>query len=93
MSWNSNRGRSTSTAARGYGTAHRRERQRRLPLYSSADPCGACGRPLGPDRRLWHLPHSDDRTHYLPGFWCAPCNLTDGARRGRARQTSTRLQW
>jgi hypothetical protein len=79
--WNANRPR-YNTTARGYGTAHQAERKRRLALYGPDDPCGACGRPLGPNRRLWHLPHSADRTHYLSGFWCAPCNVKEGAQRG-----------
>lgn len=100
MPWSSSRPK-TNTTERGYGSAHQAERKRRLPRYTEHDPCGRCGRPLGPDRRRWHLPHSEDRTHYLPGFWCAPCNWQDGAqrgarianrRRGQARHV-TPLRW
>jgi hypothetical protein len=42
---------------------------------------GPCGKPLGPDVRLWHVPHNADRTGYLPGIWCAPCNRSEAASR------------
>lgn len=72
--------------ARGYGRAHDLERARRLRHTRATDPCGNCGRPLGPDTTRWHLPHTPDRTGYLPGMWCAPCNVKDGARRGARRR-------
>lgn len=84
MPWSSNRPKASSTA-RGYGTAHQAERKRRLKQHDEHSPCGRCGRPLGPDRRRWHLPHNADRSGYEPGFWCAPCNLGDGAKRGSQR--------
>ncbi|HEX8509732.1 MAG TPA: hypothetical protein VF635_09600, partial [Propionibacteriaceae bacterium] len=61
MSWRSGRTKRSTTAS-GYGAAHQAERKRRLPLYTATDPCGYCGRPLGQDRRQWHLPHNEQRT-------------------------------
>lgn len=42
---------------------------------------GPCGKPLGPNPTLWHLPHTADRTGYMPGLWCAPCNRSEAATR------------
>jgi hypothetical protein len=86
-----------SRTTRGYGAEHKAERKRRLARYSPSDPCVYCQQPLGDDRSLWHLPHNESRTGYLPGFSCASCNLKDGARRGRAmrdRKTDvTKIVW
>lgn len=90
MPWEGQRSK-RKTSSRGYGAEHQAERKRRLPHYTEHDPCGNCGQPLGPNRKLWHLPHNDQRTGYLPGFWCAACNVKDGARRGRARQSQGRV--
>lgn len=94
MPWSRSR-QQAPTTARGYGSAHQAERKRRLPHYTEHSPCGRCGRPLGPDRKLWHLPHNAARTGYEPGFWCAPCNWADGAKRGsiraNAKQKAKRL--
>jgi hypothetical protein len=76
-----------SSSARGYGYAHQQERKRRVAQHTPASPCGNCGRPLGTDTRRWHLPHTADRSGYLPGLHCAHCNLRDGAQRG-ARKTN-----
>jgi hypothetical protein len=91
-----------SSTARGYGTAHRKEQLRRFSQHTPAHPCSACGRPLGPmygrsrsGRRLtlWNLPHTPDRTGYLPGLQHFRCNVMDGSKRGRARQDATKLRW
>lgn len=79
-----------NTTARGYGAPHAAERKRRLPLYTEHDPCGYCGRPLGPNRTAWHLPHNTTRTGYLPGFWHARCNIREAAIRGNQRQAARR---
>lgn len=76
--------------ARGYGRAHDLERARRLRHTRATDPCGNCGRPLGPDTTRWHLPHTPDRTGYLPGLWHKRCNDIDGAKRGNQRQRAGR---
>jgi hypothetical protein len=88
MAWRGPRPKA-KTVARGYGAEHVAERRRRLPYYTAASPCGRCGRPLGPNRSNWHLPHNDQRTGYYPGFWCADCNRKDGARKGNRRQRIT----
>jgi len=76
-----------TTTQRGYGPAHQAERERRLQLYRPGDPCAHGGEPLPYwplpiARRYLHLPHTADRTGYLPGLSCARHNLADGAARG-----------
>jgi hypothetical protein len=98
MPWSNSRPRSGE-----YGHAHATEAQRRKAILTEADACGYCGRPLGPrqmidprtGRRigLWHLPHSADRSHYLPGMWHKRCNEREAAVRARARQNSSSLRW
>lgn len=87
-----------SSAARGYGAEHRRERDQRMTYVTPFDPCGYCYRPLGPPygvdgagkrTSLWHLPHNRSRTGYLPGMWHGSCNRIEGAVAGRSRQTTT----
>lgn len=75
-----------NTTAAGYGHSHQQERKRRLTITTERDLCGYCHRPLGPNTRLWALPHNATRTGYLPGFWHKRCNDIDGAKRGNARQ-------
>lgn len=104
MTWN--RTAQASTTARGYGRDHQREAERRRKTLTPADPCGYCGRPLGPERlpgdraSRWQLPHNRQRTVYLPGMWHASCNLREGAIEGnrraalkRARQRPTPRNW
>src|SRR5712691_1433272 len=96
-------GRRGKTAARGYDHRHQAERERRLALYRPGDPCAHCGQPmtwwpLPVARRFIDLPHTPDRTGYLPGLACRRCNRGDGARRGNrmrglARQWRTSRQW
>jgi hypothetical protein len=72
------------TTARGYGWAHQQLRARLLAVYSPADPCWRCQRPLGPDPELLDLGHVDgDRTRYrgLEHRWC------NRATAGRAGET------
>lgn len=80
-----------NTTAAGYGWRHMQERRRRLAVTTDHDPCGYCGKPLGPNRSLWALPHKADRTGYEPGFWHKRCNDLDGAKRGNQRQRARRL--
>lgn len=84
-----------TTTERGYGHPHTAERQRRLALYKPGDPCAHGGEPLNyppptlvTDRhgtRLvspWlDLPHTTDRSGYLPGLACRKHNRADGAHR------------
>lgn len=48
--------------------------------------------PNGRDRDGLHAGHNDDGTQY-DGPQHNACNVTDGARRARARQTTTSLTW
>jgi hypothetical protein len=88
-----------SSAARGYGPAHRAEQLRRFATHTEYDPCSACSRPLGPkygrDRKgrrltLWNLPHTPDRTGYLPGLQHRACNVSEGSSRGAKKTNAQR---
>lgn len=92
-----------TTEQRGYGTAHRRERERRLLLYRPGDICAHCGQPmswwpLDIARDFIDLPHTADRSGYMPGLAHRSCNRADGARRrnlmyGRTRQWQAARRW
>lgn len=83
---------------RDYNSAeHKAERARRVAEATPLTPCSCwmsgkrwcAGLPLGPNPRLWHLPHAADRTQgYLPGLWRAECNRKEAASRGA--QTTNR---
>ena len=84
-------GRKGTTAQRGYGARHQAERERRLRAYKPGDLCAHGGEPLLWPRetaRDWlDLPHTADRSGYLPGLACRFHNRQDGAVRGnQARQ-------
>lgn len=87
-----------STAARGYGAAHQRERKRWEPIVKAGRAsCWRCGRPI-PPKGPWDLGHDDwDRTIYR-GPECRPCNRGAGARkanlsRRKPPRTVTTLRW
>ena len=91
------------TAARGYGSRHRAERERRLAAYRPGDICAHGGEPLlwwplTVARRYLHLPHTADRSGYLPGLSCRRHNIAEANRRhGKAvvvaRAWRTSRQW
>jgi hypothetical protein len=62
-----------STAQRGYGLPHQRQRAAAIAAYRPTDPCPRCGRPLGPDPDRLDLGHTDDRRGYN-GLEHASCN-------------------
>jgi len=80
-----------TTTQRGYHSRHQAERERRLLAYRPGDVCAHGGEPmlwwpLPVARQFLDLPHTDDRSGYLPGLACRAHNRADGARRGnRAR--------
>ena len=82
-----------TTTQRGYGWPHARERERRLKEYRPGDRCAHGGEPmwwwpLAIARRHLDLPHTADRSGYLPGLSCAAHNRGEGAARGnRARRS------
>jgi hypothetical protein len=92
-----------STAERGYGSPHRAERERRLLLYRPGDLCAHGGEPLlwwplQLARRYLDLPHTADRSGYLPGLSCRRHNRAEGATRGnrmrgRARMWQQARRW
>lgn len=73
-----------SSTARGYGTAHRRERARwEAAMASGTVPtCAKCNQPVLPSQS-WDLGHTDDRT-----TWTGPehrhCNRQDGQHKATA---------
>ena len=80
-----------TTAARGYGTAHQAERERRLKQYQPGDLCAEGGEPmtwwpLTVARRYLDLAHDHANGGYLDGLSCSTCNRAEGgARGGKAR--------
>lgn len=85
------------TAQRGYGSSHQAERQRRLAAYRPGDICAHGGEPLTYwplplARRYLDLPHTADRSGYLPGLSCRRHNRADGAIRGN-RKRGTARRW
>ena len=97
-----------TTTQRGYGHDHQSERERRLLLYRPGDRCAHGGEqmwwwPLAVARRYLDLPHTADRSGYLPGLACRYHNRKDGqrmttailnARRGETtRVWRTSRQW
>lgn len=80
------------TAARGYGASHQAERERRLAAYRPGDLCAHCGRPitwwpLKVARQLIDLPHTTDRSGYLPGLAHRSCNRGEANRRRNVVRT------
>lgn len=88
MPWNRSR---PKTSTRGYGAEHAKARAAYMAQLER-DGAGICcigGEPIYPWMgRSLHLDHTPDRQSYR-GLACARHNRSDGARRGRARQTVT----
>jgi hypothetical protein len=92
-----------TTEDRGYGHAHRTERERRLAVYRQGDICAHGGEamhwwPLAYARRFLDLPHNADRSGYLPGLSCRRHNRSEGAvrgnrQRGRVRAWASARRW
>lgn len=80
-----------STVQRGYGAAHRNERNRWVPLVAAGRvACYRCGL-LIPPGAPWDLGHTDDRRG-----WTGPehrhCNRKHGSKIGHQRRWGMRLQ-
>jgi hypothetical protein len=92
-----------TTAQRGYDHRHQALREQRLSTYRPGDRCAHGGEqmwwwPLAVARRYLDLPHTADRTGYLPGLSCRRHNRADGAirgnrQRGRVRKWQSARQW
>lgn len=86
-----------SRQARGYGTAHQREKRRLNPIVKRKGATCCAVRCLMPTRDIppgteswqWDLGHTPDRTH-----WTGPehprCNRSEGATRGNRQRGNTR---
>ena len=86
-----------TTTERGYGNTHQRERERRLQQYRPGDYCTHGGEqmwwwPLRIARQFLDLPHTPDRSGYLPGLSCRRHNRAEGAIRGN-RQRGMTTAW
>src|SRR6266487_7141255 len=89
-----------STNARGYGTPHRKLRDRLLAAWQPGDPCARCGQPMlyrwtldqhGRKVSAIDLGHTADRAGYV-GLEHRACNRGAGARvTNRLRRA--RRQW
>src|SRR4051812_34177976 len=75
-----------TTAERGYGTDHRRLRERLVAALDSDAPCPRCGDALGGDPTVLDLDHTDDRSGYL-GLTHRCCNRSYGRSRWARRRT------
>lgn len=73
-----------SSAARGYGSQHRKLRAKLL-LEAYGQPCYRCGMPMLPHQAL-HLDHTDDRTGY-GGMSHAVCNRKAAAAKAKLIRT------
>lgn len=81
--------------------AHRKARAALVAQHYDGAPCCLCGHPMyGPTRNLDadHQPGTDMYRGLAHGHArcqdCGKrCNRSDGARRGRARQTASPLRW
>lgn len=87
-----------TTAERGYHYAHQRERERRLATYRPGDLCAHGGEPmlwwpLSLARRYLDLPHTADRSGYLPGLSCRRHNRAEGATRGNRQRGLVVTGW
>lgn len=76
---------------------HRQARARLLAAFTPGDPCCLCHHPMWPptrDLHADHIPGTNDYRGLAHGTRCPTCgkccNQVDGARRGRAKQGSTR---
>ena|SRR6185437_5022035 len=76
-----------TTTQRGYGRPHQFLREQRLAAYRPGDPCAHCGSPITWPlpltkiaRQYIDLPHTADRSGYLPGLAHRYCNRRDGQR-------------
>lgn len=76
---------------------HRQARATLLAAYTPGDPCCICGHPMWPPTSNLHADHTPDGLNYrglahgtTPCQDCGHrCNVRDGAKRARARQTNT----
>ena len=74
-----------STTARGYGTAHQKQRAKWAKQVDAGTAyCARCGRPINPGTP-WDLDHTEDRSGYL-GPSHARCNRATAGKGKRKRR-------
>jgi hypothetical protein len=74
-----------------YDAEHAAVRRAMLAVYSPADPCWRCGRPLGPDPGMLDCGHRDDGPGWA-GLEHRHCSRAAGARKGN-RQRRQQRRW
>lgn len=101
MPWKTSRPAGSSTQAIYRTPEHRAARAALLAQHCDGAPCCLCGHPMyGPTKNFDadHLPGTDTYRGLAHGLRpcqvCGKrCNRSDGAKRGRARQTASALRW
>jgi hypothetical protein len=101
MPWSKSRPNGSGTSALYRSPEHKRARAALLAQHEDGDPCCLCGHGLyGPTKNFDadHLPGTNQYRGLAHGLTpCRTCGLrcnrVDGAKRGRARQSSSRLRW
>jgi len=79
-----------SSAQRGYGSAHRAERERQLAAFTPGQACARCGRPMNTADEV-DLDHDASRTGWL-GLSHSGCNRGASSKSRRtARQPAPAL--
>lgn len=87
MPWSRSRPHGTSVNPLYRSPEHAKARAALLAAFTPGDPCCLCARPMWTPKGL-HADHLPGTTQYR-GLAHPACNRRDGARRGRARQTTT----
>jgi hypothetical protein len=75
-----------STHARGYGSAHEKQRRAWAPVVARGEAtCARCGQPIS-TTGAWDLGHNDDRT-----AWTGPEHASCNRKAGAAASNAARL--
>jgi hypothetical protein len=83
-----------STAARGYGSEHQKQRAAWKPrVETGLVACALCGEPIRP-RQRWHLAHADHPDAHRLGLYSGPAHAAcnNATNRRRLRQQPKRAK-